>query len=285
MKNSFFFAVIFFSFCLVSCGGKPASEDQIYDVSYQRVIESGEIKVGYIPYPPGLIKDPNTGKLSGIFYDTLEAAGKSLGLKINWVEEVQWGTMIEGLKTHRYDLIGSPVWNNSQRARVADFTTPLFYSGICAYVRSDDVRFDSNIGAINVKETRIATIDGDTAKVIADNDFPNATQKSLAQMSDVSALLLDVKSGKSDVTFAEPYFVNLFLINNPGALKNITQAQPLRVFANSMMLNKKEPSLKSMLDVALQEQINSGYVASLISKYAGSANAFYLTAQPYRQQN
>jgi Bacterial extracellular solute-binding proteins, family 3 len=63
---------------------------------YSRVIESGKIRCGYIPYEPGLIKDPNTGKFSGIMHDTMEEIAKSLNLKVEWTEEVGWGTMIEG---------------------------------------------------------------------------------------------------------------------------------------------------------------------------------------------
>ena len=79
---------------------------------YSRVVESGKIRCGYIPYEPGLIKDPNTGKFSGIMHDTIEEIAKSLNLKVEWTEEVGWGTMIEGLERDRYDAICSPVWAN-----------------------------------------------------------------------------------------------------------------------------------------------------------------------------
>ena len=57
--------------------------------------------------------------------------------------------MIEGLRADRYDLIGSQVWANSSRAKQADFTVPLFYSGIGIYVRADDSRFDSDHAKID----------------------------------------------------------------------------------------------------------------------------------------
>src|ERR1041384_6340251 len=90
--------------------------------AYDRVTTSGKIRVGYVPYPPGLIKDPNTKQISGIFAEVLEEAARNLELKVEWAEEVGWGTMLEGLKANRYDLIGSPVWPLSQRAKLADFT-------------------------------------------------------------------------------------------------------------------------------------------------------------------
>src|SRR3989338_9283695 len=106
-----------------------------------KVINSGEIRIGYIVYPPLLSKDQATGKLSGISYDIVEAVAKNLNLKTNWVEEVGWGSMIEGLKTNRYDMIGTQVWPNSARARQAIFSIAPMKSGVYPYVRNGDSRF------------------------------------------------------------------------------------------------------------------------------------------------
>src|ERR1039458_10684502 len=69
-----------------------------------RVLKRGVIRAGYAIYPPASFKDPNTGKISGICVDVLEEAAKNLGLKVEWTEEVPWGTMIEGLQNERYDI-------------------------------------------------------------------------------------------------------------------------------------------------------------------------------------
>jgi polar amino acid transport system substrate-binding protein len=265
---------------MFGCGDIASKKTTTQLTAYDRVVNSGELKVGYVPYPPGLIKDPNTGQLSGIFYETLEATGKALGIKIVWKEEVTWGTMIEGLKTKRYDLIGSPVWANSTRGKFADFTTPLYLSGIGAYVRSADNKF--SLENINNTNTRISTIDGEMSKLIADNDFPNASQVSLPQMSDVSQMLLEVETKKADVTFVEPYIAEKYLLNKGSVLVNIAVDSPVRIFPNSYMLNKGETDLKSMLDIAIHEQINLGYVEKLMVKYTGSNTAFYLPASHYK---
>jgi len=67
---------------------------------YQRVIKSGTIRCGYGMFPPYCMKDPNTGKLSGIFVEILNEAGKNLGLKIDWSEEVGWANIIQGIETN-----------------------------------------------------------------------------------------------------------------------------------------------------------------------------------------
>src|SRR3990167_8306945 len=59
---------------------------------YDRVINSGQLRCAYVTYPPACVKDPNSGKLSGVFVEAVEALGKNLGLKVQWTEEVGWGS-------------------------------------------------------------------------------------------------------------------------------------------------------------------------------------------------
>src|ERR1017187_1796282 len=91
------------------------------------VLARGAIRVGYIVNPPSLFKDPNTGKLSGIYYDAMEEAGKNLGLKIDWAEETGWGTMVEGLDAKRFDMVVGGIWPSSTRGKRVDFSVPLYY--------------------------------------------------------------------------------------------------------------------------------------------------------------
>ena len=90
---------------------------------------------------------------------------KNLGLKVEWVEEVGWGTMIEGLQTDRYDMVATPIWTNSTRARQVDFSKSLYYSPIYAWVKAGDKRFNADdLSALNNPKYTIGTVDGETAR-------------------------------------------------------------------------------------------------------------------------
>lgn len=253
------------------------------DISaYDRILQQGTIRCGYVQYPPGCIKNPNTGQLTGVFVEALEEAGKNMGLKVEWAEEVGWGSMIEGLKADRYDLIGSQVWANSTRGKLVDFTVPLFFSGIGVYVRADDVRFDYDLSKINALDVRIATIDGEMSDIISKQDYPKAKTVSHPQLSDNSQILLDLVNNKADVTFVEPYVAELFLKNNPATVRNLATDRPIRIFPNSMMMRKGETQLKTMLDTALSELLNTGFVDQLMRKHVPQVGLFYPVAYPYR---
>lgn len=246
----------------------------------EKVLETGVIRCGYVAYPPGLIKDPNTGQVSGIFAEVLETAAKNLGLKVLWAEEVGWGTMVEGLKASRYDMICSPVWPLAQRVRVADFSQPIYYGGAEAYVRADDTRFDATLTVLNNDRYRIATTDGEVTDTIAQQDFPKAQRLSMPQLTDISQLLLSVADGKADVTFVEPHVAYVFLKNNPGKLKSVHPGKPLRLYANTMMLKQEDTLFRRLIDNAMNELQNNGLVDRTLLKYEPFPGAFYRRAIP-----
>jgi polar amino acid transport system substrate-binding protein len=246
---------------------------------YQRVIKANKLRCGYIVYPPGSFKDPNTGKLSGIAVESLEEAGKNLGMTVEWVEEVSWGSMIEGLETDRYDLIGSAVWANSTRGKLVDFSLPLFYSPIMAYTRANEKRFDGSIATANNSSVKIATIDGEMSDIISRSEFNNATRVSLPQNADVSQALLNVEQKKADLSFVEPYVADKFLQNNPGTLRRVTTDKPLRIFGNCYVFRRGQGEFKQMLNTAIDELENSGFVDRLVSKYA--PGSVLMPAPPY----
>ncbi len=252
------------------------------DTLQDRVIKAGKIRAAYVEWYPLLIRDPNTKKLSGVGYEVLELAAKRLGLKFEITEAVTWGTMIEGLKTNRYDIIACPVWANSTRARVADFSRSICYSPICAFTKYGDKRIDASLKGISEGKYKIACVDGEMAEMIAKADYPKAKRLSLPQMAPISDILLSVSTGKADVTFTEPLFAYDFQKHNPKSVQNITPNKPVRVFPNVYMFKSGEPEFKTMLNTSLDEIANSGELEKIISKYEPYPKAYLRCAKPYQ---
>jgi ABC-type amino acid transport substrate-binding protein len=251
--------------------------------AYTRMVRDGRIRVAYISYPPSFIKDPNTGNFSGIFHEVLQEVGKGLGVKIEYTEEVAWGTMIEEIKSGRVDVVCTGIWPTTARGKLADFTTPLYYSTVRAYTRADNSKFDGNLAAINDPTTKISAVDGEMSSIIAKDDFAKAQMNGLPQNTDVSQVLLEVATNKGDVTFVEPAVAMEYVRNNPGKIKEVANVKPLRVFPNVMMVGKGEDRFRSTLNIAIQELVNNGFVDRVINKYEKYPNSFQRVATPYRE--
>jgi polar amino acid transport system substrate-binding protein len=252
--------------------------------AYERIMQSGKIRVGFVSVTGGFDVDPKTGEKKGIFVDILQEMAKNMGLEVEYAEEVGWGTMIAGLQTHRYDMIASPVWPNSSRAKQTTFSQPVYYSAIGIWVREDEARFTPEAGwaCLNDPKIKIAAFDGSTGEKIAQTQFPKATLVSYPQTAGEGQLYLDVSSSKVDAFFEEPAKGAVFVKNNPGKVRNIAADNPVKVFANVFMLPGSEYRLKEMIDTALAEVENSGFVDRTLRKYEPSPNVYYRVAQPYR---
>ncbi|SDU02507.1 polar amino acid transport system substrate-binding protein [Verrucomicrobium sp. GAS474] len=253
--------------------------------TYDKVMRSGTIRVGYLASPPGVIKDPNTGKLTGIAVEALDKAAANLQLKTAYVEEGQWSTMIEGLATGRYDVV-MMAWASGARARLADFSMPLFYSAVNAYARPDDKRFTPGASLDQIlsanPDLKIATVDGDVTEVIAKSKFPNAKTYSLPQNADIASLLLSVSTKKADLVFEEAASAKYFLDHNPGTLREVSNGTPVGVCPNIMLIPRGQPEFKAMLNNALAELVDLGYVDTLIKQYEPFPGALLPLSTPYR---
>jgi len=273
-------------FCIVFLGGCAQTTTTTSSTTggasvYDRVTQNGKLRCGYVLYNPGCMKDPNTGKLSGIGVEVLEKVCEKLGIELVWAEEVGWGSMLEGLQTNRYDLIATPVWTNANRAKLVDFSKPLYYSPVLAYVKAGDKRF-ADTESLNNEKVRIATIDGETAEVIAASDFPKAKKVSLPQLTDVSQLLLTVSTGKADVTFAEPTVGAAYSKSNANSIDAIKGIPPVRVFPNCWTFRRGQYEFREMIDTVLDELVNSGYVDKVVAKYEAAPGTLYRIAPGYQ---
>lgn len=249
----------------------------------ENVLSNQEIRASYLLYPPYFMQDPNTKELSGIFYEITELLGEKLTLDIIWTEEVGYEDIFTGLDAGRYDLFAGGLWPGATRAKVGYFSTPAFYSVITAWARPDDRRFDNDFSMVNNSNIRIATIDGAMEDIIANADFPNAKKISLPQLSPFSQNLLNVSSGKADITFAEPSTVNRYLKENPNTLKEVQTDNALRIFGNSFVMKQGEDTFKQMIDIAIQEALYSGEIDRILKKYETTPNEFPRVALPYRR--
>lgn len=271
--------VLLFSGQTVWAGDKEKAQN-----TYERVMKSGKIRCGYIVWPPEFIKDVNTGEYSGLSYDLVTEAAKRLNLEVEWTAEVNFQTMTAGLDANHYDMLCFSLYRYTQQAKRLDFTTPLFYSGTGIYVRTDDNRFDNDLSAINSPDITLSTMDGEMSQFIAQDDFPNAKTVSLPQLADYSQLLMNVKTKKADVAFVNELVADNFMRSNPGVLKNIAKASPIRVFSHGFAFSKGEYDFGRMMDITLEEMQDHGIVDKILDKYDSDEKVYLRVAKPYRPQ-
>jgi ABC-type amino acid transport substrate-binding protein len=285
MKNYIIFALIALVMGYIGAqmtGDKTVTQIDKKETAFDRVMRTGVLRCGYATWPPNVMKDPNTGKVSGIIPELVEYAAKSVNLKVDWVQEVSWATYREDLKNGRYDAMCAGAWAVKEGANLVAYTRPLFYNPVYAYVRVEDTRFDNGLDILNDPQYKLAGVDGGMSSVIAVNDFPKAKLNDFPQMSEPSTVLMDVMYGKSDITFIEGSLFMEFEKYNPNKLRPVSWT-PYRSFATPLMATSIEDiRLATMFDTIVGEMQLHGIVDRVLKKYEADERVYLKPATPYQ---
>lgn len=268
-------------FGILSSPIAPAVAPEVQEKAFADIMHTGKIRCGYASAPPLFMEDPNTGEMSGIAYEVVEAIGKSLSLEIEWAEEVGWATFPAALNSGRIDAFCVGAWPNSARAREIYNTQPISYQPYYAYVRADDHRFDKDISLVNDSSVRLSVMDGDTSQAIAKNDFPKATVVGLIESVQPDEMLHNVATNKADVAFVDPIFFSIYEKTNPEKLRKL-ETGPLRVFGNVFFVAQGEDKLRLMLNTSITEQLSSDVIEGIIKRYEEVPGTFLRVATPYQ---
>lgn len=269
-------AALFFFFIMLVSGCDRTPQDATTSDSLESVNKSGRLSAGYIVYPPSLSLDPNGGSLSGIMHDVISLVAQDINVELDYVEESTFATMVRDVDKPNVHIIVSGIWPTGSRARFAEFSDAVYYSVVKAYVRGGDSRFDGDLGKLASSQYIIATLDGEASAIIASEDYENAPTVSLGQEAQVSQLLLQVESGKADITFVEPAIAMEYLRSNPGAIQEVKGVPPVRAFPNTFLLQKGDAKLLSTINTTLQGLHNNGAIAKVISRYDPEGKLFLL---------
>ncbi|MFY9288529.1 MAG: transporter substrate-binding domain-containing protein [Alphaproteobacteria bacterium] len=250
------------------------------ETAFERIMRTNTIRCGYYISPALVMRDPNTGAMSGAIVDYVNALGEALKLNVVWQEEINLGTYLEDLKSGKYDVECSGGWPNALRGKQADYSTPIYYFPFYAAVRADDHRFDNNYEAMNVPEVKIAGQDGGTNALIRIKRFPKATADDLPGLAPAADTLMEVVNNKADVTFADHATIVAFSKSNPGKIRKLEGA-PVRIIPTNLSFAPGEFRLQQMINTATHELIFDGVIDRILDKYEPEPGAFLRVAPPY----
>ena len=271
-----FLSFLFTAFVFVSVLPAHAQES-----AYERIIKTKTLRCGYVNYPPLLKKDPNSGEFTGIGVDVMKRAAELMQVNIEWAEETSWATYIEGLQTNRFDALCTMDFYLPAYVGKVELTSPLFFTGIGIYKRPDDERFPLGYKDFDRADVSISAIDGSLSMMIKNSDFPKAKLISMPNMTDYTFILSNVVSKKADITFVERSVANDFLKKNPGALVNISEENPLRIYPYFIPVKFGETGLKSVFDGIIALMINNGEIEKILKAHEGDQQSFYRVSPQY----
>lgn len=250
------------------------------ETRFDQIKRTGVIRCGYTIWPPAISRDPNTGQISGIFYDLMEEIGKKMDLEIKWTTEVSPAHMFTDMSSNRYDMVCSPYAATPARARESSFSVPIFYNSLNLYARADDARFDNNRTETGKEATRFAIVEGNVMSMIANAMFPDAQKITLPNLSTPTDSFLHVAGNKADLVISEPLTYALFNNNNPNVIKPVAGGT-LQTIGAGFPLPVKEHDLKEAIDHTLLHLHGTGFIDHILTKHEPKGARLLRVSKPY----
>ncbi len=239
--------------------------------------DTGRLKAGYIKYPPFVIQDPGTGQLSGYFIDLMNTIATEGGFEVDY-EETNWGTMVTGLQTRRFDIVVSGVFRTIPRAKEVTFTNPVLYVGISAIARKDDTRFKS-LSDLARSGLTIAVTNGEVGHEYAKRFLPDA-KLTVLTTDDISRPMLEVSAGRADVALGDSMTAYRFARAH-SEVQDVFARSPFYVYGTTFMVRRDDPEWLDFLNISIEQMELSGVTDRLEAKYKEGATAWISKTKPW----
>jgi polar amino acid transport system substrate-binding protein len=246
------FAILLAAMVLIlsACGTKK--EEASTSESGMDLVKEGSLTFSMTgQYPP--LNYQKDGKLTGFDVEIGTEIAKRIGLEANPVTN-PWETIIQGLKTKKYDAIIGSMTATPERDKQVDFTNPYYLSGAQIFVAEGNQDIQSKE---DLKGKTIGVIQASTWKDMADE----LSESVKGYPTDVNALQ-DLALGRLDAVITDKIVgVNAknekgLEIKAIGELLNEDRVSVAVAEGNKELTDKINEALQSMVDDGTYEEIS-----------------------------
>lgn len=271
------------SFAVGKYTAQPTTEKK--ETAFERMMRTGTLRCGYYVFPPIIVRDPSTNKMSGFTVDMMEAIAAKTDIKIEWTEESTFGNWIPALQSNRYDAMCAPMWSDMALGREVIYSHPLFFAAIGPLVRADDTRFDGPdaMDRLNRPEVKIIAQEGNMILSLAKEALPKATILAVSAQMDGPTIIQNVLSKKADVVLLDKNAEIEYNKHNDVKLKMINLKTPLKAQPFVLPVPHQEVGLQGFLNNAILDLHYSGTIRRLLNKWEAEPGTFLRVKPTYEK--
>ena len=263
---------------LINVLSVPATARDLEDI-----LSSKEIRLGWLDYPPLMIRDAKTGALSGVYVEAIEAVFAPLKIKPVWVEQT-WGTFAAALQSGQIDAFIGGAFATPQRSLALSFTRPVAFMGSGVLVRKADA--DSRFKDVK----SMADFDKDGVTIVAPlgsanhdwlkSHFKHAKVVGI-ESANQSQGALEVLGGRADANYFNS-FVNAREVQaHPQELVDVFAENPLDVSPIAWAITHKEPDLLVFMNTMLEDMDANGTWLEYEAKYKDQLGGYFHLQRNY----
>lgn len=215
----------------------------------EEIVSTKKIVLGYLIYPPFEMKDPKSGKISGLWIEALEKVFGDINIEIEWVE-TGWGTFAAGLQSDRFDVFIGGSFATPQRSLALNFTQPFSFMGNTVVIRKEDVGRFKSLGDLDQPGVKVVSPLGSAPHDWLRQHFKEAEIKGVDSPNQ-SASALEVLARHSDAAFVDAFIAAGDVAANPDLLYDMFGSDPINVLPISWAIKKGQLELLAFLNTLI----------------------------------
>ncbi len=223
--------------------GAASADAQVMD----RILSEKKIKIGYIPSPPGTIKDSKSGEVSGFYIDSIRLVFKMVNVEPILIETT-WANFVAGLQSGQFDLSLAGTFATVPRAAAVEFTKPISYLGYSAIVKKGDTRFQS-LADLNQAGIKIALVQGGASVEYARENFPKAQHVTLST-GNLLAPFVEVSAGRADVGIEDAWQAHRYALEHP-EVADLFDGRPYNVLPIAWSVKRGNQDLLNFMNTSI----------------------------------
>lgn len=247
------------------------------------IINSKQIRLGYVNYPPLMIPDPRTGTVAGVYIDALNAVFSAIKITPVWVEQ-SFGTFAAALQADQIDVFVGASFATPQRALALSFTKPFAYMGNGVMVRADDAtgRFKDVKTLMDMDKAGLTIVAplGSSGHDWLKAHFKRATIVAMDSKNRAQGPL-DVLTKRADAFQTDNFVIAGHVRANPGQLVDLFAANPIEVSPISWAIKRKQPDLLAFLNTVIEYMETNGTWLEFEEKYKADLGGYYHATRSY----
>ena len=249
----------------------------------EAIINAKEIRLGWVEYPPLVIRDAKTGALSGVYIEAIEAVFAPLKIKPVWVQ-LTWATFAAALQSDQIDAFIGGSFGTPQRSLALSFTRPVAFMGDGVTVRKTDAegQFKNVRSIMDFDKDGITIVSalGSSTYDWLKGHFKNAKVVGIEGINQ-SQGSLEVLAGRADANYFNSFVAARDVQAHPNELVDIFAQNPLDLQPIAWAIKHNEPDLLVFMNTVLEYMDANGTWLEFEDKYKDQLGGYFHLKRSY----
>lgn len=263
----------------------PTANGAHTESSLERAKRERKLRVGYGPFPPYTIIDPNqtdpTKGVSGLCVDMVNeiASRQTPAWQVEW-HKVSWETLRADMYSDKFDFLASAIYQTVPRASEFKFSEPFTYIGVgVAVVRKDESRINV-FEDLNKPGITVSLAEGWTATELARRRLNPERLLIKPIGDDVNAQFNDLLARRADAVLQDVPIALAFQQAHPNEVKLLWLHNPPMRVAAGFITRWEDGDMITFLNTALRTLQEDGTIQDLDRKWKGMGDYPVLNFKP-----